>query len=68
MSLRDNLQVIKVGIVLFQELLGVGFNRIVRLDLASGECHKTWPLQSMKSWTVNWDIKQVPIGDRNLVI
>jgi kindlin 2 len=45
-----------------EELLGVTFNRLVRLDLQSGECHKSWPLQHMKSWSVNWDIKQVLIA------
>ena len=45
-----------------QELIGVTFNRLVRLDLQSGECHKSWPLQHMKSWSVNWDIKQVLIA------
>lgn len=44
-----------------EELLGVAFNRLIRMDLNSGDSVKTWRFSSMKTWSVNWEIKQVQV-------
>lgn len=48
--------------IYFQELLGVAFNQMVRMTLQTGELLKTWRYQNMKSWSVNWEIKQVNVS------
>jgi len=53
-----------------QDLLGVAFNRIVLMDLHSGDVIHTWRYQNMKTWSVNWENKQVQIsleGDESIV-
>ncbi|XP_017472365.1 PREDICTED: unc-112-related protein-like [Rhagoletis zephyria] len=40
-----------------EELLGVAHNRIMRMDLNSGDHIKTWRYNTMKAWNVNWGIK-----------
>ena len=45
----------------FQELIGVAFNRLIRMDLSSGDSNKTWRFQNMQAWSVNWEIKQVQV-------
>jgi len=44
-----------------QELLAIASNRMVRMDLTKGDTLKTWRFQNMKTWSVNWDIKQVNV-------
>lgn len=44
-----------------QELLAIASNRMVRMDLMKGDTLKTWRFQNMKTWSVNWDIKQVHV-------
>ena len=39
--------------------MGIAFNRLVRMDLNSGDSVKTWRFSNMKTWSVNWEIKQV---------
>ncbi|XP_074646535.1 fermitin family homolog 2-like [Tubulanus polymorphus] len=42
-----------------EELLGIASNRIMRMDLNSGDALKTWRYSTMKSWNVNWEAKLV---------
>jgi len=44
-----------------QDLLGVAFNRIVRMDLASGDVLQTWRYENVKTWSVNWENKHVQV-------
>ncbi|CAH1791069.1 unnamed protein product [Owenia fusiformis] len=44
-----------------EELLGVASNRIMRMDLNSGDANKTWRYNTMEEWYVNWEIKQVMV-------
>lgn len=34
---------------------------MIRMDLNKGDSLKTWRYQNMKSWSVNWEIKQVQV-------
>ncbi|CAG0884766.1 unnamed protein product [Cyprideis torosa] len=43
------------------ELLGVGFNKLVKLDSQTAHHLKTWRLSSMKSWDINWEVKKMRI-------
>jgi kindlin 2 len=45
-----------------EDLLGVAYNRLVRLDMQSGDILRTWHYPNMKSWSVNWEIKQVNVS------
>ncbi|GAB6031787.1 hypothetical protein CHUAL_010190 [Chamberlinius hualienensis] len=44
-----------------EELLGVAFNRLMRMELNSGDHLKTWRYNTMKSWNVNWEVKHVVV-------
>lgn len=44
-----------------EELLGVAFNRIMRMDLNSGDHIKTWRYNTMKAWNVNWEVRQMMV-------
>ncbi|KAH8298668.1 hypothetical protein KR018_009875 [Drosophila ironensis] len=52
-----------------EELLGVAHNRIMRMDLNSGDHIKTWRYNTMKAWNVNWNIKcmMIQFQDENVV-
>ncbi|KAH8257289.1 hypothetical protein KR038_006740 [Drosophila bunnanda] len=52
-----------------EELLGVAHNRIMRMDLGSGDHIKTWRYNTMKAWNVNWNIKcmMIQFEDENVV-
>uniref|UniRef100_A0A4W5QE76 FERM domain containing kindlin 3 n=1 Tax=Hucho hucho TaxID=62062 RepID=A0A4W5QE76_9TELE len=43
------------------EVLGITNNRLIRIDLSTGDVVKTWRYNIMKQWNVNWDIQQVAI-------
>ncbi|XP_063774658.1 fermitin family homolog 1 isoform X1 [Pseudophryne corroboree] len=43
------------------ELLGVSYNRLIRIDMATGDPVTTWRYSNMKQWNVNWEIQQVAI-------
>ncbi|XP_068614338.1 fermitin family homolog 3-like [Brachionichthys hirsutus] len=43
------------------EVLGIGPNRLIRIDLGVGDVVKSWRYNNMKQWNVNWDIRQVAI-------
>lgn len=44
-----------------EELLGVAFNRLMRMDLSTGDHLKTWRYNSMIAWNVNWEVKHMMI-------
>ncbi|XP_055849550.1 unc-112-related protein [Episyrphus balteatus] len=48
-----------------EELLGVANNRIMRMDISTGDHIKTWRYNTMKAWNVNWGIKCMMIQFQN---
>ncbi|XP_014677350.1 PREDICTED: unc-112-related protein-like [Priapulus caudatus] len=42
-----------------EELLGIGLNRLIRMDINNGNSLKTWRYNSMKAWNVNWEVKEM---------
>lgn len=42
-------------------LLGVANNRIMQMDIGSGDHVKTWRYNTMKAWNVNWEVKHMMI-------
>ncbi|XP_070781570.1 fermitin family homolog 1 isoform X2 [Enoplosus armatus] len=51
------------------EMLGISYNRMIRIDMSSGLPVTTWRFANMKQWNVNWEIRQVTIEfDQNVSI
>ncbi|XP_037376982.1 fermitin family homolog 1 [Talpa occidentalis] len=51
------------------DILGVSYNRLIRIDIATGIPVTTWRFANMKQWNVNWEIGQVAIEfDQNVSI
>lgn len=51
-----------------EEIIGIASNRLLRIN-NEGETLKTWRFNTMKSWNVNWEIKQFEvIFDEELVV
>lgn len=51
------------------DILGVSYNRLIRIDANSGIPITTWRFTNMKQWNVNWEIRQVAIEfDQNVSI
>ncbi|TMS12074.1 Fermitin family-like protein 1 [Larimichthys crocea] len=51
------------------EILGISYNRMIRIDMSSGLPVTTWRFANMKQWNVNWEIRQVTIEfDQNVSI
>uniref|UniRef100_A0A7N8X258 FERM domain containing kindlin 1 n=1 Tax=Mastacembelus armatus TaxID=205130 RepID=A0A7N8X258_9TELE len=51
------------------EILGISYNRLIRLDMSTGLPVTTWRFANMKQWNVNWEIRQVTIEfDQNVTI
>lgn len=44
-----------------EEILGVAFNRIMRIDSTSRETIKTWRYSVMKNWNVNWETREMVV-------
>lgn len=44
-----------------EELLGVAFNRLMRMDISTGDHIKTWRFNTMKAWNVNWEVKHMMV-------
>ncbi|KAK2159403.1 hypothetical protein LSH36_154g13036 [Paralvinella palmiformis] len=44
-----------------EELLGIASNRMLRMDLNTGDTLKTLRFPELKTWSVNWEIKQVRV-------
>merc|ERR1711902_30006 len=38
-----------------EELMGMAFNRMMRMGLTSGEHLTTWRYNTVKAWNVNWE-------------
>ncbi|XP_043492066.1 unc-112-related protein [Polistes fuscatus] len=51
------------------ELLGIANNRLMRMELNSGDHLKTWRYNTMKAWNVNWEVKHmmVQFEEENIV-
>ncbi|MEQ2199255.1 Fermitin 2, partial [Xenoophorus captivus] len=45
-----------------EELIGITYNRLIRMDAHTGDAIKTWRFSNMKQWNVNWEIKMVGEG------
>ncbi|XP_055494816.1 fermitin family homolog 1 [Leucoraja erinacea] len=43
------------------DLLGISYNRLIRIDMATGDPIITWRYSNIKQWNVNWEIRQVEI-------
>ncbi|KAJ7996627.1 hypothetical protein DPEC_G00239010 [Dallia pectoralis] len=43
------------------QVLGITNNRLVCVDLGTGDVVKTWRYNTMRQWNVNWDIQQMAI-------
>lgn len=56
-----SLFVVKFQGIKKEELLGVAFNRLMRMELSTGDHIKTWRFNTMKSWHINWEIKQLTV-------
>lgn len=51
------------------DILGVSYNRLIRIDAVTGAPITTWRFANMKQWNVNWEIRQVAIEfDQNVSI
>ncbi|KAJ7373419.1 Fermitin 2 [Desmophyllum pertusum] len=44
-----------------EEVLGIAFNRIMRVDPTSHEAIKTWRYSVMKAWNVNWETREMVV-------
>uniref|UniRef100_A0A9L0SWR5 FERM domain containing kindlin 2 n=1 Tax=Equus caballus TaxID=9796 RepID=A0A9L0SWR5_HORSE len=44
-----------------EELIGIAYNRLIRMDAGTGDAIKTWRFSNMKQWNVNWEIKMVTV-------
>uniref|UniRef100_A0A3P8XSW0 PH domain-containing protein n=1 Tax=Esox lucius TaxID=8010 RepID=A0A3P8XSW0_ESOLU len=44
-----------------EELIGITYNRLIRMDASTGDAIKTWRFANMKQWNVNWEIKMVTV-------
>lgn len=42
-----------------EELIGIAYNRLIRMDASTSDAIKTWRFSNMKQWNVNWEIKMV---------
>lgn len=41
--------------------MAVASNRLMKLDINTGDHLKTWRFNTMKAWNVNWEIKHVMV-------
>ncbi|XP_026819935.1 unc-112-related protein-like [Rhopalosiphum maidis] len=44
-----------------EELLGIAYNRLMRMDVATGDHIKTWRYNTMKAWNINWEVKHMMV-------
>ncbi|XP_063235427.1 unc-112-related protein-like isoform X2 [Bacillus rossius redtenbacheri] len=44
-----------------EELLGVAFNRLMKMDIGTGDHTRTWRYNTMKAWNVNWEVKHMMV-------
>ncbi|XP_030627475.1 fermitin family homolog 1 [Chanos chanos] len=51
------------------EILGISYNRLIRIDMSTKLPVTTWRFSNMKQWNVNWEIRQVTIDfDQNVSV
>eukprot|EP00096_Caligus_rogercresseyi_P005049 TRINITY_DN1986_c0_g1_i1.p1 TRINITY_DN1986_c0_g1~~TRINITY_DN1986_c0_g1_i1.p1 ORF type:complete len:758 (-),score=259.79 TRINITY_DN1986_c0_g1_i1:769-3042(-) len=52
------------------ELLGIAHNRLMRMNLQTGDPVKTWRYNTIKAWNINWETKHmmIQLGDGRNVI
>jgi len=52
------------------ELLGIAYNRLMRMSLQTGDHIKTWRYNTIKAWNINWETKHmmIQLGDGKSVI
>ncbi|KAL1461446.1 hypothetical protein WDU94_013345 [Cyamophila willieti] len=52
-----------------EELLGVTPNRLMRMELSSGDHIKTWRYNTVIAWNVNWEVKHMmlQLDDGNFI-
>uniref|UniRef100_A0AAR2JJI0 PH domain-containing protein n=1 Tax=Pygocentrus nattereri TaxID=42514 RepID=A0AAR2JJI0_PYGNA len=51
------------------EILGISYNRLIRIDMSTRLPLTTWRFSNMKQWNVNWEIRQVTIEfDQNVSV
>ncbi|KAG3262862.1 fermitin family member 1 [Ictidomys tridecemlineatus] len=51
------------------DILGVSYNRLIRIDATTGIPITTWRFTNIKQWNVNWEIRQVMIEfDQNFQV
>ncbi|KAM8947625.1 fermitin family homolog 1 [Pelodytes ibericus] len=51
------------------DLLGVSYNRLIRIDIATGDPITTWRYSNMKQWNVHWEMQQVTVDfDPNISV
>jgi kindlin 2 len=43
------------------ELLGITYNRMIRMDINTHEHKQTWRYSAMHAWNINWEIKEMKI-------
>ncbi|XP_050531297.1 unc-112-related protein-like [Daktulosphaira vitifoliae] len=43
------------------ELLGIAYNRLMRMDISTGDHIKTWRFNTMKAWNINWEVKHMMV-------
>jgi len=53
-----------------EELVGIAFNRMMRMGLVSGEHLTTWRYNTVKAWNVNWETgyMMIQLGNEENVI
>lgn len=44
------------------ELLGLAYNRMIKMDMNTGDLQKTWRYSTMTHWNVNWETRELYIG------
>ncbi|XP_033125865.1 fermitin family homolog 2-like [Anneissia japonica] len=44
-----------------EDLLGIAYNRVIRMDINTGESQKNWRYSTMTAWHVNWEVREVTI-------
>ncbi|XP_076312796.1 unc-112-related protein-like [Tachypleus tridentatus] len=44
-----------------EELLGIAYNRLMRMEFHSGDLIKTWRFNTMKAWNVNWNTREMMV-------
>uniref|UniRef100_A0A4W5JF52 FERM domain containing kindlin 1 n=1 Tax=Hucho hucho TaxID=62062 RepID=A0A4W5JF52_9TELE len=49
------------------ELMGISYNRLIRIDMSTGLPVTTWRFANMRQWNVNWEIRQVNVHESVII-